>query len=387
MIPIKYNLRSLLVRRATSAMTALGVGLVVMILFILLGFIAGLRATMLNSGGRNNWIVVSRAVNSEPASEITREQYEIIRTRPEIAADSSGAALLSPEIVAAFNPRADGRLDESIFTYLRGVYPIAYRVHRAIRLASGRFPAPGKYELLVGIKLAARTPELALGRTIHLGRDDWTVVGTFSDDGSARESEVWTDLDLLAQAIHFGTSFSSLHLVMKPAMGDSFRAALQRDARLALDAEPEREFYAAQTRLADRLRDLGLAVAVILGIGAAFGGMNTMYASVARRAREVGVLRALGFSRGQILASFVAESVLVAVIGGVAGEILGVAVAYVTGLQGRLMTVESFIFSFRLAPSAFAAGLVAAALIGAAGGLLPAWRAARIGVVEALREA
>jgi putative ABC transport system permease protein len=387
MIPIRYNLRSLLVRRATSAMTALGVALVVMILFILLGFVAGLRATMLSAVGPDNWIVLSRGVTSEPSSYVTRQQYEIIRARAEVATDSSGAALISPETVTAFNPTPEGRLDQSSFTFLRGIYPIAFRVHRGVRIVTGRLPQPGKPELLVGRRLAARFPELAAGHSIHFGRRDWTVVGTFSDRGSARESEVWTDLDLLEQDIHFGSAFSSLHLVMKPAMGDAFRAALSHDARLNLDATPELRFYAGQSRLADRLRDLGLLVAVILGIGAAFGGMNTMYAAVARRAREIGVLRVLGFSRGQILVCFVAESVLLALAGGIAGELLGVAVALATGLQSRLMNVQTFIFSFRLDPFAFLAGLAAAAIIGALGGLLPAWRAARIGVVDSLREA
>jgi putative ABC transport system permease protein len=385
MIPIRYNLRSLMVRRGTSVLTAMGVALVIMILFILLGFIAGLRATMTNAAERGNWIVLSRSVTSEPSSYVSREQYEIIRSRREIAGDSVGQALVSPEIVAAFNPNPDGSFAESSFTYLRGVYPVAYQVHRGIRLASGRMPRPGQPELLVGTRLAARFPALAPARHLHFAGRDWSIVGTFTDQGSAREGEVWTDLDLLAQDVHMGGAFSALHLVMKPGMGASFQAALGRDARLRLDAKTERAFYDSQSQLANKLRALGIAIASVLAIGAIFGGMNTMYTAVARRAREVGVLRALGFRRRDILMSFVIESTLLGLAGGLAGEMLGVMVAYATGLQSRLMSVATFIFSFRLAPSAFVSGLAAAILIGALGGLLPAWRAARMSVNDSLR--
>jgi putative ABC transport system permease protein len=387
MIPVRYNLRSLVVRRTTSAMTAFGIALVVMILFILLGFVAGLRATMLGAAERGNWIVLARSVSSEASSFVSREQYEIVRTRAEIATDANGDALVSPEIVASFDPDPNGTLNASSFTFVRGVYPIAYRVHRGIRAETGRLPRAGEAELAVGQRLAAKHPELTPGHQLRFGRRVWTIVGTFSDQGSARESEALTDLDLLAQDIHYGSGFAALHVVMKPGMGASFDAALTRDARLRLDAMPEEEFYARQSRLADQLRNLGMIVAVMLGIGAAFGGMNTMYAAVARRAREVGVLRALGFSRGAILSSFVLESTVVGLAGGLVGEILGVAVAFATGLASHLMSVQAFIFSFRLAPSAFVSGLATAVVIGALGGLAPAWRAARAGVIESLRTA
>jgi len=387
MIPIRYNLRSLMVRRATSAMTALGIALVVMVLFLLLGFVAGLRSTMADEGDPHDWIVLSRAVTAEPSSSITREQYEILRSRPEIAADKSGAPLISPETVTAFNPAPDGPIDASTFTFLRGVYPIAFKVHREIRIVSGRMPVAGKTEMIVGRRLAARFPALTPPRVLHFGRHEWAIVGVFSDAGSARESEVWTDLDLLEQDVHMGGIYSAMHVTLRPGTGASFKAALTRDARLDLDAMPEARFYAAESQLANRLRNLGIIVALILAIGATFGGMNTMYAAVARRSREVGVLRALGFSRASILKSFMFESLVLGLVGGIAGEILGVVIAYLTGLQSRLMNVATFIFSFQLAPSAFAAGLLVAAIIGTLGGVLPAWRAARMGVIESLREA
>jgi putative ABC transport system permease protein len=387
MIPIRYNLRSLMVRRGTSLMTAAGVALVVMILFLLLGFIEGLRSTMTNAAEGGNWIVLSRSVNTESSSYVSREQYEIIRAHREVAAGAKGEPLVSPEIVAAFNPTPDGPLAQSSFTYLRGVYPIAFQVHRGIRIASGRKPRPGEPEMLVGARLAARFPQLDPGHQLRFAGRNWTVIGTFTDGGSTRENEVWTDLDLVAQDLRMQGAYSSLHLVMRPGLGASFQTALTKDARLRLDAETERAFYDSQSHLADRLRRLGIAIALVLAIGAIFGGMNTMYTAVARRAREVGVLRALGFRRRDIVASFMIESMMLGLAGGIAGEIMGVAVAYATGLESRIMSVATFIFSFRLAPSGFASGLVAAVLIGALGGLLPAWRAARMSVNDSLRTA
>ncbi|MGH7924380.1 MAG: ABC transporter permease [Candidatus Binatus sp.] len=385
MMPIKYSVRSLRVRWASSVMTAMGVALVIMILFLLLGFVAGMRLTMRRAGQGGNSIVVSRGISSEPGSYVTLDQYRIIKARPELAQGADGAALVSPEMVTAFDPEADGPLRVSDFTYLRGVRPIAYQVHRGIRLSAGRLPAAGQPELIVGARLAARFPELTLGRRVQLGRSRWTIVGVFSDGGSSRESEVWGDLDALQQDVHFGSGFSTLHLALRPGAEASFAGALESDPRLRLDATPEERFYALQSEVADRMRGLGLVLAGILGVGVAFGGMNTMYSAVARRTREVGLLRALGFSRGSVLSAFFLESVMLAVLGGIVGEFLGVTVAWATGLSARLMSIEALIFAFTLTPGAFAGGLAAAALIGALGGLPPAWRAARIEIVDSLR--
>ena len=385
MIPFKYNLRSLMVRRVTSLSTALVISLVVMILFTLSGFIAGLRATVLGSAVEGDWIILSRGTTSEPNSFITREQYEILRSRPQIAQDSTGRQLISPEIITGFNPAPDKPLEQVIFTYLRGVYPIAYEVHRGMRLERGRWPAAGAAEFAVGRKLAARFPNLRLGTDFRFGRRVWTIVGVFSDHDSARESEVITDLDQLAQDVHYTNGFAVIHVALRPGSFPAFAKSLTSDARLRVDAVSEADFYAEQSKFVDQLRTLGLAVALILAIGTVFGAMNTMYAAVARRTGEIGVLRALGFGRLDILVSFTMESVLLGLAGGAFGEILGLSLAYAVGLRSHLMNVGAFIFAFRLPGSAFISGIVGALAIGAAGGILPAWRASRISVIESLR--
>jgi putative ABC transport system permease protein len=386
MIPLRYNIRSLLVRRTTSLMTALGVALVVMILLILSGFIAGLRQTFVSAGVRGNYIVLARGVTSEAGSFISREQFELIRSRPEIVSDSSGEVLLSPEYMTGFMTNSAAGKPMG-FTMLRGVYPIAQRVHRGMKLVSGRWPLRGQSEMVVGSKLAARFPNLNPPLQLRFGRRVWTIVGVFSDSGSARESEIWTDLDVLEQDIRYANGFAALHVRLKPGMEDSFKQALNNDQRLRVDAETEAEFYANESDLADQLRGLGLTIAIILGVGATFGGMNTMYAAVARRGKEVGVLRALGFTRRDVMLSFLAESILIGIAGGAIGLALGVLVASAIGLNSQLMNVDRFIFSFKLTAGAFVSGLIAGIAIGAIGGLLPALRASRAGVVDSLRAA
>jgi len=375
-----------MVRRASSVMTASVVALVVMILFILSGFVAGLKATVMRTAVSDNWIVLSRGTTNEGGSFISREQYEIIKSRSQIATARDGQALASPEIINGFNPNPEAPPTAgNVFTTLRGVYPIAYQVHRDMRLESGRWPTRGSAEMVVGRKLAARYPNLAIGSDFRFGRRSWKIVGTFSDRDSARESEVMTDLDVLAQDIHMKNGFAVMHVVLRPGQHEDFAKSLTTDSRVRVDTQTEQDFYAKQTEFIDQLYSMGLIVALILAIGSIFGAMNTMYSAVARRTSEIGVLRVLGFSRFNVLSSFVIESCVLAIAGGILGELLGIIVAYSTGLSSELMNVGEFIFRFRLTTGAFVSGLLAALAIGALGGLLPAWRASRIAVTESLR--
>ena len=367
-------------------MTVLGLGMVAMIFVILFGFIGGLKGALLSAASDRNCVLLSQGAPDETASFIPHDAIEIIRVRPEIASSDKGEPLVSPEVFAGVNISRDKHVRQ--FVLLRGVTPIAMRVHRNMRLVAGHWPTRGNGEWAIGQKVQTRQPYLTIGTQMHYGRRNWTVVGVFSDDDSARESEIWTDYDdLLTDAQSPGRNTNSLHVVLKPGRSAAFMQAIKSDGRLKIDAIPEREYYAAQSKVVDQLRSLGLVVALMLGMGAAFGGMNTMYSAVARREREIGVLRVLGFSRGNILTSFVVESAILGIAGGAAGVALAFAVAWSTGLNSRLLSVGSTFFSYRPTPAAMVAGLAAASVIGIAGGLAPAWRAARIGVIDSIREA
>ena len=376
-----------MVRRTTSLMTALGIALVVMVVVILLSFVSGLRQSLELAGEPGHWIILSRGTVSEGESYIPREQADILRTRPEIATDASGAALFSPEMVVPFNAAVNRPAIQFRPASLRGVSPIAYRMRRGLHLMAGRWPAPGRDEMAIGRKQAARFPELGVGSSFRYGRRRWTIVGIFADRGSALESEFWTDIDVLQQDARFENGYSSFHAVLKRGTEETFSNALNEDARLTVDAVSERDFFAEQAKVADRLRGLVLIVGLIVATGAAFGGMNTMYAAVARRTREVGVLRTIGFSRGSVLASFMVESVILAAAGGVIGDLLAIFIGAAAGFDHRLMSVGAVVFSSAFTAGALAGGIAAAILIGVAGGLLPAWRAAHLPIVESLREA
>jgi putative ABC transport system permease protein len=386
-IPITYNLRSLMVRRTTSLMTSLGVALVVMVVVILLSFVSGLRASLELAGEAGNWIILSRGTASEGESYIPREEADILRTRPEIATDASGKAMFSPEMVVPFNAGIKRPASRFQPASLRGVTPAAYAVHRGLKLVAGRWPTPGREEMAIGQKQVVRFPELGVGSTFRYGRRNWTVVGVFADRGSALESEFWADIDVLQQDARFENGYSSFHVVLKPATSDTFRAALTNDSRLTVDAMSEQQFFADQEKVADRLRTMVLLVGVIVGIGAAFGGMNTMYAAVARRTSEVAVLRTLGFGRGAVLACFLTESVILGAAGGAIGDLLAMALSVGTGLNHHLMSVGALVFSSAFTFTALGGGILAAIIVGIVGGVPPAWRAARLPIVESLREA
>ena len=384
MIPIRYNLRSLLERRTTSLMTVLGIALVAMIFVILFGFIGGIRRTVLNTGGSQDWIVLNRGALDETFSYIPHDKVNIVRVRPEIVTDMTAQPLVSSEIFAGVDVSPVKKVKAVVL--IRGVAPIAYHVHQTMRLIRGHWPVRGQGQWVVGQKLELRYPNLASGTQFHFGRRNWTIVGVFTDNDSARESEIWTDIDdLKVDAQNQTADTNALHVLLKPGSEATFKHALEN--QLSLDVESEAEYYSKQTSLASQLRSLGLVIAITLAVGATFGGMNTMYTAVGRRAMEIGVLRCLGFKRRDVMISFMLESAMIGVAGGALAPLLAAIVAAATGLNSRLMQVGFLFFSYRLTGFAIGAGLIASVTIGVCGGLLPAWRAARLRIVDSVREA
>jgi putative ABC transport system permease protein len=381
-----YNLRSMLVRKGTAAMTAMGIAMVVAVFVMTLAIAQGFRATLVASGSPQNAIVLRKSATSETVSAVLQSEVPLIESLPQVARDASGHPLASPELVVIIAlPRVTNNQPANV--PVRGVGPRAFQIRDRIRFVEGRPFTPGTREINVGRLATARFKGLTLGSDVRFGSAMWRVAGVFADDDASFESEVWGDIDLMMPAFQ-RREYQSLTVKLTDASAfESFEAALAADPRLQLKPQREQDYYAEQSRVMTTvIRVFGAFVTLILSIGAMFGAMNTMYAAVAYRTREIGTLRALGFSRAKIVSAFLAESTALAVVGGVIGCILALPVHGLSTGTTNMASFSEVAFKFRITPTLLGAGLVFAALMGAAGGLLPAIRAARIPVARALRE-
>lgn len=383
-----YNLRSLFVRKWTAAMTALGIAMVVAIFVMTLALAQGFRTTLVASGLPGNAIVLRKGSTAENLSAVLRAMVPLIESLPQVARTPQGEPLASPELLVIISRprRSDG---QPANVPLRGVGPRAFQVRDNVRIVDGgrRF-TPGLREVVVGRLAAGRFSGLEVGRTVRFAGSEWRVVGHFTADESSFESEIWGDVDLMLAAFQRGRAYQSVTVrLTDPGAFEAFDRAIAADPRLTLRPQRERDYYAAQSALVTTMIGvLGTFVTLILSIGAVFGAMNTMYAAVAHRIREIGTLRALGFSRWRIMAAFVAESVALALIGGAIGCLIALPVHGISTGTTNWTSFSEVAFRFRITPALLAGGLAFAAIMGALGGLLPAVRAARVPIAQALRE-
>ena len=381
-----YNLRSMIVRKGTAAMTAMGIAMVVAVFVMTMAIAQGFRGALVASGSNENAILLRKGATSETVSAVLRPQLSLIEAQPQVARGADGHPLASPELVVIISlPRASDNKPANV--PLRGVGPRAFEIRNTLKFVEGRRLAPGMREINVGKQAVGRFQGLTLGSDVKFGNTTWKVVGVFTADDASFESEVWGDVDLMMPAFQRGGYQSVTVKLVDPSAFDSFQAAIVADPRLDLKPQREREYYEGQSETTGTLmRVFATFVTAILSIGAVFGAMNTMYAAVAYRTREIGTLRALGFSRVRIVTAFLAESVALAVVGGAIGCMIALPVH---GLSTGAMNMTSFselAFKFRITPGLLAGGMIFAAVMGAVGGLLPAIRAARIPVARALRE-
>ena len=389
-IPLKYNLRNLLVRKMTTLATAGGIALVVVVTILLLSLVAGLKRMLAATGSVNNLVVTRKGATNDGSSSVPRDAVQALRYLPGIARTPEGEPLVSPELISQpfFRPKGGGR--ENVL--VRGVTPLAYLVHDNVRFIAGRAPRPALGEAAVGIAASRRYEGAGLGETLEFGRRKWTVVGIFTADGSAFESEVWVDVEDLFNDANRST-YSGVRLTAAPgADRDALIRRIADDPRISLEAKPEVDYYSEQAEGANTLYLLTLVLAVIMGTGAIFGAMNTMFAAVTHRTAEIGTLRALGFSRGAVLVAFVRESVFLALIGYVGGVLLGAGAVTVVnvlihGVAFNLASFSTAVVILRLSPMILLISLILAVSMGVFGGFLPARRAARLRVTEALRRA
>jgi putative ABC transport system permease protein len=384
-LPLSYNVRSLYVRGRVTLLAIGGIALVVAVLIVLVAMAMGFRIALAATGSTDNAIVTQRGSTSELTSGMTRENANVLAVDARVRRDANGRPLASPEmVVVAALTRRDG---PQVNVVIRGVTPQAFAVRRGVRIVEGRTFQPGLYEVIVGRKMFDRFEGTGLGRALQLQRRSWTIVGVFEANGSGFESEIWGDVDVMTPAFN-RIGYQSITLTMQdPSAIRAFNDELQRNPRMQVQAIQERQYYEDQSgAVSGALLALAGFVAIVMGIGAVFGAMNTMYAIVAARTREIGTLRALGFSRIAILTAFVIESTFLAIVGGALGCVLALPANGISSAAGGANFAE-VAFAFRITTLAIVAGMVLAALMGIAGGLLPASRAARVPITAALREA
>ncbi|MGD8439338.1 MAG: ABC transporter permease [Holophagae bacterium] len=387
-IPISYNIRSVIARWTTALVSVLGIAGTVGVFLAMLAMAKGFQATLVSSGSPDNVIILRAGADTEMTSAINRDQVRVIGDAPQIARSADGAALISPEVVVigAF-PLATTGTDANV--QIRGVHDRVLEVRPTVDVVDGRFFNPGLAELVVGQNAVTTYRGFTMGSTVEIGGQNWRVVGVFSTGGSAFDSEVWCDADLLNQTFSRPEGVYQSVTARLTARGEltALKDSLTSDPRLTVDVTGERAYYAKQSQAVSTLiRVLGFMIAFVMAIGAVFGALNTMYSAVSARSREIATLRALGFGSTSVVVSFVLESILIALVGGVVGCL---AVIPLNGFTAGTMNWQTFshlAFAFKVTPSLMVWGLVFAALMGLVGGLLPAIRAARMPVATALRE-
>ena len=385
-LPVTYNVRNVFVRWRTTGFTVLGVTLVVAVYVLLQSMAAGIQQSSGNTGDPRNIMIVRKGSTAESSSLITREQFRLLPYLPEIARDAQGRPLVSADVIVLISlPRRDGKGEANVV--MRGISPIGMELRPQVKLAQGRWFTPGKREIVVSTRMGGRFANFEIGRSFKTSGKELTVVGWFDGGGSAFDSEIWMDTDE-ARSIFDRENYSSVLMRLADgASASSLTNRVETDKRLVLRAEPEVAYYTAQTKSASLFVFLGNFLAVAMSIGAVFAAMNTMYASVGARTREIGTLRVLGFRRRAILFGFIIEGAFLALIGGV----LGCAAAWVLHLYfgtTATMSFESFsemMFRFRITPPLVIKGLVFSVIVGVLGSLLPAVRASRLPVMAALK--
>lgn len=386
-IPLSYSFRNLLTRRLTTILTASGMALVVFVFASVLMLAEGLRKTLVETGSYDNVVVIRKASNSETMSGVDRVQASVVETQPEIAIGEKGRKLIAKEIVVLVNLSRRGS-DKPALIQVRGINESSLPLRPQVRLIEGRMPKPGSSEIIAGSSIAKRYRGGGLGESLRFAMRDWTVVGIFDAGNTGYNSEIWGDADQLMQAFRRPVYSSVLFKLRNSSEFQGFKERIESDPRLTLEAKRETKYYADQSEMMSTfLSILGLSLTIIFSLGAVVGAMITMYAAVANRTDEIGTLRALGFQRRNILVSFLAESLLLGFIGGCAGLFFASFMQFLTISTMNWQTFSELAFSFALTGKIIYQSLMFSLVMGFVGGVLPAFRAARMNIVEALRAA
>jgi putative ABC transport system permease protein len=387
-IPISYNIRNVIQRPLTTLATGSGIAMVVMILIGAFALASGFQAALVETGSPENAFIRRTGADSEISSGVSRDAANILRALPEVATGPDGRPLVSTDLVVLTNLERAG-LTGSSNVPIRGIDPASLALRPHVKVAEGRMFTPGTDEVMVGQRVARRFRGLGLGEKVKLGQQDFTVVGNFTAGGSAFESEIWGDNAVLMPALDREGAFQSVTFRMRDAAQFAdLKKRLEADPRLGVQVQTERQFYSSQSELlASVIRVAGVFITLIMAVGAIFGAMNTMYAAVGQRTREIAVLLTLGFTPFAIMLSFLFESVFLSLIGGVLGCLLALPINGITTSTTNWASFSEVAFAFRVTPLGMGIGLAFAALMGVVGGFLPALQASRQSLAATLRAA
>ncbi|HYQ48161.1 MAG TPA: ABC transporter permease [Thermodesulfovibrionales bacterium] len=384
-IPVSYSFRNLWTRRLTTVLTASGMALVVFVFASILMLAEGLRKTLVDTGSPDNVVVIRKAAGSEVQSSIDRSAASIVETQPEIATGSDGRDLVAKELVVLINLRKRGSTKPGQVV-IRGVTHVSLLLRPQVQLIKGRMPKQGSYELLAGSSIAKRFQGGGIDEQLRFNNREWTIVGVFDAGNTGFNSEIWGDVDQLMQAFRRQAYSSVIFRLRDTSSFGAAKARIEDDPRLTLEAKRETRYYADQSAAMSKfLRILGISLTVIFSLGAIIGAMITMYSAVANRTAEIGTLRSLGFRRRSILYAFVIEAMLLGLTGGCVGLFLASFLQLFTISTLNFQTFSELAFSFTLTFNIALNSLLFSLFMGFVGGVLPAVRAARMNIVDALR--
>jgi len=392
-IPISYNIRNLRLRKGLTIMTALGIALTVTTAIFLMALVAGLDRAFVSSGSPLNVLVLRKGSEAELSGGFDASLFPTLKTLPGIAKDSHGEPMVSGEwVVVIVLPRKDGTGEVNVT--VRGMMPDGLEMrqlpgpdnHPSVKLAEGRWFQTGQREVVVSKSVRQRFSQANIGDTMQFGKGSWKVVGVFDAGGSAYESEVWGDVNQMASDFDRQGGFASAYLrATDPISAEALKNRVSDDQRLKLEGMLENDYYAKQTSSGTPIKVIGWVVGVIMAIGSIFAAMNTMYAAVAYRGREIATLRVIGFSRPAILTSFVLESLLLALLGALVGILLMLPFNGMQTGTSNAVTFSEVVFALRITPAVATKAIIFALVMGFVGGLAPAWNAARQNILNALR--
>jgi putative ABC transport system permease protein len=384
-IPFSYSLRNLWTRRLTTILTAGGMALVVFVFAAMLMLAAGLQQTLVETGSPDNVVVIRKGAVSEVQSGLARQQVSVIETDPDIAVGPTGDKLVAREVVVLISlPKRDQ--DKPANVVIRGIAPASVSLRPQVRLIEGRFPKAGSAEIMAGLSIAQRFKGGGIGEALRFGMRDWRIVGIFDAGKTGFNSEIWGDVDQMMQAFRRPVYSSVIFRLSNSGAFPAVKSRLETDPRLTVEAKRETRYYRDQSEMmATFLRIMGISLTVIFSLGAIIGAMITMYAAVSNRTGEIGTLRALGFQRRNILLAFLMESLLLGFIGGLVGLFFASFMQLFTVSTMNFQTFSELAFSFTLTFDIVYQALGFSLIMGLLGGVLPAIRASRMKIVDALR--